>query len=1124
MIKNYKTTKKIKKNVYLVKDLKDEYLIVKVYPKKETEYSSIYLHEIEALKKLTHSNIVKIKESQEDDKNYYIVFKYINGKNIVEYFENISTNREKCNFFKSIIKILETIDYIHTHNSIHRDIKPSNIIIDNTNNPFILDFGTATITNTITRTQNALSLWYASPEQKNNEEIDHTTDLYSLGITLIEILTSKSSFEKFIKSDISIKDIIEEVNTFDNGINEEIKNMIRRLTYQDKIQRYQRAKEVIIDIKRLQEFISCDNKYELNIHDNVKRNLESDYEKNSWEIFDFIKNKLDKEIKYIEYGRDRDGKEEIKLATSEFIFYCGIKSEDHFFVFRYSQRVPDSVKQNGHIINDEFILTNGHPDGSSNYTYDLIDKLERLNKEKLTKSKEEKEKKSFLDKTESQLKTERAILDAKNISLFVQKEKGGHKKGKKELIVKIIHTSNIEINLNHIIDRKKEEEFIHRLFEDGFIDDPNNQSLLEILNDLVQNYFFESNRKDISKKMFDKLSKEKGSVKQTEETLLSKYEKSKFHLSKLNFNAQLLFTMYPNYLKTIEDEKKVFTINDDVIIEGIEKKSKFSEKFVVKKVDIPNNLITLKYYNEISNIPNELKVSFDYNRSTKVLSKQEYSIKDLKSNKTTIEHLLSKISNPNTLQQKIEIPKCENYFNKEIDENQQEAVDKALSLENGEYLVIQGPPGTGKTTVITEIINQILERNKLAKILVTSQSNQAVDNVLEKICEGEEKIVRFGDISKLSETAKKYHEESVFDKYLQTVKNRLTSDDENYFLQSNCLHELHEKWKHQILQADEELKTLLFKKIRVIFGTLVGISSWQDFRSVEFDYIIVDEAGRATLPELMIPLRRAKKFILVGDHKQLPPIVDDEILEKMPEYNKKDLETTLFEELYKKIEHIDFRHFLKFNYRSHRSIAKIYSDTFYNGEIETKSFLEKNHNLDFNKKVYFYSTSKLDDRFDKQAGTGKRNDLNRDEIINILIDIESQAKENNIKKSVGIITPYTAQKDNIKSKFGQIQNNFNMLNIEINSIDAFQGSDRDIIIYDIVRSQDDSKGNINFIADEKRLNVALSRTKELLFIIGDAEFIYNASIKDKENPFKTIIEILNRDKENYEIKELKNEK
>lgn len=1128
MIKKYKVLKEIKNNVYLVQDFKDNQLIVKQYPKNESQYTSIYLYEIEALKKLQHTNIVKIEHTEEDENNYYILFKYIYGENFVNNFSSLVENNKKCNFFKSTLKILETIDYIHSHNFIHKDIKPSNIIIDSNNNPYILDFGTATISNTITRTQQDLSLWYSSPEQKNNQEVDITTDLYSFGITLLETLVDKEKFEKFTKNSISINELINNLEIFDDGINEEIKNVIKKLTYQDKYQRYQRAKEVIIDIKRLLELFNCDSKYKLNISDNVKKQFEEDFNKSSWDILEFIKDKINSEIKYIEYGRDKDDREEIKLATTEFILYCGISSEQHFYVFRYSQRVPDTVKQNGHIIDDEFILTNGHPNKSFNYTSELIDKLERLNKQKLKKLNEDKEKKSFLDKTNMQLKIERAILDKKNISLFAQKINNGHKKGKKELIVSIVNLTNIEISRAHLKDLKKEEEFIHKLFEDGFIDDPNNQDLIKLANELIENYFFESNRKDVSKKLFGKLANEKRkntNIKNIENLLTSKYKEKKSNFEKLIFNAQRLFDMYPEYLLKQKEEDRFFTINDDVIIESIAKNIKFNNKFTVKNINTPNKQMTLKYTKEISKIPDELKISFDYDRNTGVLKKQEYSIKDLRSNKTTIENLLSKISNPNTLAPKREIPKCEYYFNDEIDENQQIAVDKAMSLENGEYLVIQGPPGTGKTTVITELINQILAKNKLAKILVTSQSNQAVDNVLEKICESESKIVRFGnDKSKLSKIANKYHEEAVFDNYLQNVKKRLEEDKENYFIKSECLDELHKKWKHQVLQADDELKTLLFKKIRVIFGTLVGISSWQDFRAVEFDYIIVDEAGRATLPELMIPLRRAKKFILVGDHKQLPPIVDDEILAQMKDYNKQDLETTLFEELYNKIEYNDFKHFLKFNYRSHESIAKIYSNAFYNGEIETKDFLIREHGLNFEKKVYFYSTTKLDNRFDKQSGTGKRNDCNRDEILILLQEIEKQAKEKDLKKSVGIITPYLAQRDNIKSKYGQIQNKFKMLNIEINSVDAFQGSDRDIIIYDIVRSQNDNKVNIEFIADEKRLNVALSRTKELLFIVGDAEFIYDASIKDKNNPFKTIIEMLSKDKKNYEIKELKNEK
>ena len=194
--------------------------------------------------------------------------------------------------------------------------------------------------------------------------------------------------------------------------------------------------------------------------------------------------------------------------------------------------------------------------------------------------------------------------------------------------------------------------------------------------------------------------------------LISKYAEKKSNFEKLIFNALRLFDMYPDYLIKQKEEDKFFSINDDVIIESVEKNSKFNEKFTVKNINTPKKQITLTYSKEISKIPDELKISFDYDRNSGVLNKQEYSIKDLKSNNTTIENLLSKISNPKTLAPKREIPKCESYFNDEIDANQQEAVDKATSLENGEYLVIQGPPGTGKTTVITEIINQILSNDK----------------------------------------------------------------------------------------------------------------------------------------------------------------------------------------------------------------------------------------------------------------------------------------------------------------------------------------------------------------------------------------------------------------------------
>lgn len=1132
MIRDYKQKETLKKNVYLVEDLKGNLLVAKIFPKNESRYTSIYLHEIEALKKLQHQNIVEITNNGEYEEDYYILFKYIDGEDFVSKFKNIKTTSVQCSFLKAIIKILETLDYIHSHDFIHKDIKPNNILVAHNSEPYILDFGTTTISNTLTKTQQELTLWYASPEQKNNQDVDGTSDLYSFGINIIETLVDDEKFELFTKGRISPNELIEEITLLGDGKNEELKNILKQLTYQDRTKRYQRAKDAIKDIRTISNFLNCYDEYELNIDNRVKSSIQEDYELSAWHVLAFIQKKLDKEIKYIQYGKDREEREEIKIATSEFIFNCGLKNEENFYVYSYSRRVPDSVKRDGHIVDDKFIVTDGIPKKSYNSTYGLIDKLQRL-EEKNTKRKNEYEaKKNFLEQVNTQLKIERTILDEKDITLFGQNLE--HKKAKKELIVKIVNLSNVKITEEHLRDKSQNEKFVQDLFSDGFIDNPNHEKideyLLKMLNRLIESYFFESNRKDISRKLFHKLDKEtrrKSNEEYIKNLLVNKYKEKKQNFDKLVFNAQRIFDMYPKYLIKLKEDTKYFSSNDNVFIKGIGQKDKFYEKFIVKNIDVSNERIILNHSQEISRIPKELEISFDYKVSSRVLKKQEYSLRDLKQNKTIIENLLSKITNPQALAPKIKIPKCKKYHNIKLDENQKEAVDKALSLERGEYLLIQGPPGTGKTTVIAEIIEQILSQNKLAKILVTSQSNQAVDNVLEKICETEDKIVRFGkDTSKFSDMAKRYHEELVFDNYLQSVKTRLENDKTNYFIESECLEKLHKKWKRQILQGDKELQELLFKKIRIIFGTLVGISSWQNFRDIEFDYIIVDEAGRATLPELMIPLRRGKRFILVGDHKQLPPIIDSEVLNQMEKksYAKKDLEVTLFEELFKKIKHKDFKHFLRYNYRSDKSIAKIYSDTFYDGEIQTKDFLKREHGLDFDKKVYFYSTSKLNKRFEVQSGTGKQNDTNRDIIIDILEEIEAQAIKHNIKKTIGVITPYLAQRNHIRQKFNPKRKNFKMTDINIDSVDAFQGSDRDIIIYDIVRSPQNNKGSIEFVADEKRLNVALSRTKELLFIVGDADFIYNTSIRDKNNPFKTIIEMLSNDSKHYQIKELKNEK
>ncbi|EGJ4436888.1 AAA family ATPase [Campylobacter upsaliensis] len=611
---------------------------------------------------------------------------------------------------------------------------------------------------------------------------------------------------------------------------------------------------------------------------------------------------------------------------------------------------------------------------------------------------------------------------------------------------------------------------------------------------------------------------------------------------------------------------------------------------MVKRYDASLKQLIIKLNNKYDALFDETKekelkikewaISYDYQVREILWSKQNKALEELKKNNTQIPNLLRKINESTELKEN-EQREIESYFNENLDENQQEAVKKALSLEREcEILLIQGPPGTGKTTTITEIIKQYQKFHKHYKILITSQSNQAVDNVLEKICvseanpNGEDKIFRIGnDERKMSEIAKQYTPEKVLDKILKENRERIKQcviTDSNPMIESK-LHDLQQGFLEKLEtlsskmanadttktkgKRDNETFQLFTKDIRLFFGTLLGISSWKSFRDVVFDVAIVDEAGRATLSELLVPCIKAKRIILVGDHKQLAPAVDDDVVEKLNTDSKKgsdefkadkrDVTTSLFERLFERIESKskdyayleNFKHTLTYNYRAHKSICDLYSKAFYQGALKTKREISdiKAHKLQaFTTNAVWLDTGKRSDKEDTQQGTGKINRCNAKIIVNRLNSLKEQILTSEIK-DIGIITPYKAQSDLLKSELQNIKKAYKEagISIDIGTVDSFQGSDRDMIIYDCVRS---SKANntqqtqkkrqgskIDFIADEKWLNVSLSRAKKLLLIVGDKEYLRTASVSEGENPFSAIIKEFD-DTEKYQVIELKDSK
>jgi len=537
------------------------------------------------------------------------------------------------------------------------------------------------------------------------------------------------------------------------------------------------------------------------------------------------------------------------------------------------------------------------------------------------------------------------------------------------------------------------------------------------------------------------------------------------------------------------------------------------EKNILKsKIDFIENL---------KNIRNEGKIFIKIKSYQPVLQKQKKALKDFALSKIVNSDLKQMLISPHLIDYKPITRNFElNFKNKNLTSNQQEIIKKAFNEKN--IFLIQGPPGTGKTTIIKEMIYQTLKQNNDAKILIVSQQNVAVDNVLNGIDRDNREwfqrdgysIIRIApNENKIQyDNIKEFTVEKWFEKYKNEVKNNfirleqnISDVNENNDLNKK-LYVFAQKWMNLIYKSDfrkldNEIKELLISSHQILGATCVGLANKSlGLDLIEFDIVIVDEAGRATAPELLIPILRAKKVILIGDHNQLPPTIDRKLLQKLEyddenELTYEDLEIlkkSFFEELFEKVSN-DNKAMLDQQFRMPEKIGNLISSLFYNKALKngyrknTKNFLDPKNIIHW---IDVGGKHEID-------GTSFYNNSEIDMIIALLKLINDKC----LKKSVGIITPYSAQKRRIRSKIKSIELP-NISSLKIDTVDSFQGEEADIIIYSTVKTY----GNISFLIDKKRLNVAISRTKENLFFVGKKDFFESAKLKKGEiNFFKQII-------------------
>lgn len=431
-----------------------------------------------------------------------------------------------------------------------------------------------------------------------------------------------------------------------------------------------------------------------------------------------------------------------------------------------------------------------------------------------------------------------------------------------------------------------------------------------------------------------------------------------------------------------------------------------------------------------------------------------------------------------------------------LNNTQEKAVNEVLWAKDVE--VVHGPPGTGKTTTLVEAINETLMRE--SQVLVCAQSNMAVDWISEKLVDRGINVLRIGNPTRVNDKMLGFTYERRFEahpdypqlwairKAMRELRKRKKGRDDNF-------HQKLERLKSRATELEIRINAELFGEARVIASTLVG-SANRLLDGQKFSTLFIDEAAQALEAACWIPIRRAGRVILAGDHCQLPPTV------KSIAALKGGLGKTLMERIVEnKPECVTL---LQVQYRMNDSIMRFSSDWFYGGKVMTADEVRQRRGiLEYDTPVMWVDPSLGESA---SAGDAVGDDtrecheefvgetygrINREEAEATLMVLERYftkiGKRRILDESidVGIISPYRAQVQYLRHliKKREFFKPYRRL-MTVNTVDGFQGQERDIILISMVRANAD--GQIGFLRDLRRMNVAITRARMKLIILGDA--------------------------------------